>query len=181
MQDLLNTQINKEMYASNLYLSMSAYFQGEELHGFANFFRLQSQEELAHANKQIAYLTDVDAKPEFSSVKEPSFDLTCKPDAESPEAEATCKVACKGQSACILCIFKQALKHEQMVTESIKEIMGKALDAKDFATLAFLHWFILEQVEEEALMMEYIAKLRLIAGNGTGIYLMDTELKERKN
>ncbi|MDZ7626569.1 MAG: ferritin-like domain-containing protein [Ignavibacteriaceae bacterium] len=51
MQDALNKHLNEEFYSSYLYLSMAAYFEEKNLKGFANWFRIQSQEEYRHAMK----------------------------------------------------------------------------------------------------------------------------------
>ncbi len=46
---LLNEQIAHEQYAAQYYLSMSAWFSGKDLDGIANYFRVQSKEELMHS------------------------------------------------------------------------------------------------------------------------------------
>ena len=56
MQVAINEQITKEMFSSNLYLAMAAYFQKINLNGFANWMRIQAQEEMAHALKLFDYL-----------------------------------------------------------------------------------------------------------------------------
>ena len=56
LQDAINEQINKELYSAYLYLSMAAYFEGQNLGGFSNWMKVQYQEETAHAMKFFAYL-----------------------------------------------------------------------------------------------------------------------------
>ena len=51
IQDAINKQIVRELYSSNLYLSMSAYYHLINLNGFANWMRIQAQEEMFHAMK----------------------------------------------------------------------------------------------------------------------------------
>ena len=46
--DLLNEQINKELYSAYLYLDMNNYFQQRGLNGFANWYMIQAQEERDH-------------------------------------------------------------------------------------------------------------------------------------
>ena len=46
---LLNEQINKEFYSAYLYLEFSAYFEDEGLDGFANWYKVQAQEDRDHA------------------------------------------------------------------------------------------------------------------------------------
>ena len=51
MEKALNEQINAEMYSAYLYLSMESYFRSLDLSGFANWMRIQVQEEMVHAMK----------------------------------------------------------------------------------------------------------------------------------
>lgn len=44
----LSQQINAELYSAYLYLSMSGWCEHEGFPGFANWLRVQAQEELAH-------------------------------------------------------------------------------------------------------------------------------------
>ena len=39
--ELLNDQINKELYSSYLYLSFADYYEEEGLEGFANWYEIQ--------------------------------------------------------------------------------------------------------------------------------------------
>ncbi|MGP8189097.1 MAG: ferritin-like domain-containing protein, partial [Methanobacterium sp.] len=45
MVESLNSQMNAELYSAYLYLSMEAYFEANDLSGFANWMRVQAQEE----------------------------------------------------------------------------------------------------------------------------------------
>merc|ERR1712111_228042 len=56
---LINKQINMEFYASYVYLSMSSYFNRDDqaLHGFADHFKKESNEERAHGMKLMEYQT----------------------------------------------------------------------------------------------------------------------------
>jgi len=51
MIDTLNNHLNEEFYSSYLYLSMASYFEEKNLKGFAQWFRIQSQEEYGHGMK----------------------------------------------------------------------------------------------------------------------------------
>ena len=46
---LINEQINKEFYSAYLYLDISNYFADQDLDGFANWYKIQAQEERDHA------------------------------------------------------------------------------------------------------------------------------------
>ena len=56
MVESLNSQMNAELYSAYLYLSMEAYFEANDLSGFANWMRVQAQEEMTHAMKFYDYL-----------------------------------------------------------------------------------------------------------------------------
>ena len=53
--EVLNGQINKEIYSAYLYTSMQAYCANISLCGFANWLKIQAKEELFHAKKIFDY------------------------------------------------------------------------------------------------------------------------------
>ncbi|MDR0900096.1 MAG: hypothetical protein LBM26_00390 [Methanobrevibacter sp.] len=53
METALNDQLNAEVYSGYLYLAMAAYFEDTDLSGFANWMRVQAQEELAHGTNNF--------------------------------------------------------------------------------------------------------------------------------
>ena len=152
--NLLNSQIAKEQYAAQLYLSMSAWFYERDLDGIANYFRIQSKEELMHAEKFFDFLNDLGGKIVLQSVEQPPHDFT---DAQS--------------------IFEKALEHEKLVTQSIFAIVKAANEIGDYSTASFLQWFVNEQVEEEATAQGIVDKIKK-AGD-TGIFFVDSQLGQR--
>merc|ERR1712115_652455 len=56
---LINKQINMGFYASYVYLSMSSFFNRDDqaLHGFADHFKKESNDERAHGMKLMEYQT----------------------------------------------------------------------------------------------------------------------------
>jgi len=139
LEKALNEQINKELYSEYYYLGMAAWFNDKGLDGFANFFKVQVQEERFHAMKMYDYLVNRGGKVELETIQKPPQDF------ESAED-----------------IFKKAYEHEQFVTKSINDLMDLAIAENDHATRNFLNWFIEEQVEEEASMDELLTKVRMI-------------------
>ena len=75
MQDALNEQINKEIYSAYLYLSMSAYCSSIDLNGFANWFRVQFDEEMFHALKMYNYVLEQDGRIELKAIDKPPADF----------------------------------------------------------------------------------------------------------
>jgi ferritin len=156
MQQILNQQVQKEFYSAYLYLSMEAYFDEQNLKGFAHFFRVQTQEERDHAMMFFKYISHVQGNAKLLQIDQPSSKF------DTP-----------------LDVFKAAYSHEVFITKSIYKIVDLSLEEKDHKTNAFLQWFINEQTEEEANMDDNIKKLQLIDNDGRGILMMDSELMAR--
>ncbi len=156
VNDAINRQIQKEMFSSNLYLSMSAYYASKNLSGFAKWMELQAGEEMVHAMKLFHFLLQRGGKPEIAAISAPQTDWA------SP-----------------LKAFEDAYHHETLVTSWIYELVAIARKENDFASDNFLQWFVTEQVEEEATSIEIVEKLRLIGDHPQGLFMMDMELGKR--
>ena len=76
-------------------------------------------------------------------------------------------------------MFENTLEHEQVVTSLINNLFALATKEKDYATQSMLKWFIDEQVEEEENARALIDSLKMINGNGYGLYMLDKELAAR--
>lgn len=153
----LNLQIKFELESALYYNAMQAYFDQEDLPGFAHFFKLQADEEKEHAEKFYEFINEMDGAAEFTSLE-----LTGK-EFSSP-----------------LDVFEKALAHEQFVTSRIYHLMDIAIKENEYATQSMLKWFIDEQVEEENSMRESIALLKRIGNSGHGLIMMDRQLASRK-
>lgn len=153
---ILNVQINKEFYSAYLYLSMSAYFSDIGLLGFANWMRIQAQEEQAHGMLIYDFLIDRGWKITLSAVETPTNDW------KNP-----------------LQVLEEVLKHEVYVTGLINNIVSVAEEAKDRATMSYMNWFVDEQVEEESNAQDIISKLKLIGDDKSALYLLDKDLAAR--
>jgi len=153
MQDALNDQINAELYSAYLYLSMEAYFKSLNLAGFANWMRIQTQEELAHATKLYDFVNERDSRVILTQIQGPPTKW------KSP-----------------LDVFEATYKHEQMVTSRINDLVNLAIEEKDHASNTFLQWFVNEQVEEESSALEIVQKLKLIKDDASALFLIDREL-----
>ena len=71
----LNDQVNFELYSAYIYLSMSAYAESIDLSGFANFFRVQVQEEQFHAMKFYDYIFQKEGVVELEAIAKPDMKL----------------------------------------------------------------------------------------------------------
>lgn len=156
MEQALNDQVKWELWSSYLYLSMAAYFEEMGLTGFANWMKVQEQEEKFHATKFYNYTFERGGRIVLQTLEAP---------------ERTWKSP--------LAAFQETLKHEQGVTARINALMDLAIKEKDHATASYLKWFIDEQVEEEASVQDVINKLKLVEGNPSALYMLDKELAVR--
>ena len=68
---LLNEQVNKEFYSAYLYLDFSNYFEARGLDGFANWYKIQAQEERDHAMLFYQYLHNNGAKVILGAIAQP--------------------------------------------------------------------------------------------------------------
>lgn len=156
MLDALNEQVKNEFYSSYLYLSMAGYYESINLPGFAHWMRLQSTEEYGHAMKIHDFVQDRGGRVKLIAIDEPPIDFHSPLDA-----------------------FEQALEHEKLVSGMINNLYGLAGDERDYASQAFLQWFITEQVEEEKTATQVVETLKLIADKPDALIMLDRELAGR--
>ena len=72
---LLNIQVNKEFYSAYLYLDFSNYYAEEGLNGFANWYKIQAQEERDHALLFMQYLQNNGCKVTLDAIDKPDKEL----------------------------------------------------------------------------------------------------------
>jgi ferritin len=152
----INDQIEHELFSSNLYLSMAAYFEAKSLPGFAQWLRVQSEEERGHALKFIAYLNDVGALVKIHAISEPPSEWSSALD-----------------------VFENVLRHEQKVTSMIHTLYEIALQDKDYAAQSMLKWFIDEQVEEEKNATLIVEQLKMLEDHRAIILHLDHRFGKR--
>lgn len=150
VQDAINEQIKNELYSAYLYLAMSAHFEAETLPGFAQWTRLQAQEEVDHAMRFFDYLNERAGRVVLHTIDQPPVEFG------SP-----------------LDVFEMILEHEQKVSALINNLFEVATAEKDYATQVMLHWFIEEQVEEEDNAGLMVERLRLAGDNKAAILQLD--------
>ena len=105
---LINQQINTEFYSAYLYLNFSNYFEEVGLDGFANWYKIQAQEERDHAMLFYQYLQNENQKVTFEAIDKPDLNAACHMD-----------------------VLKAGLEHEKYVTSLINDIYSEAYEAKD--------------------------------------------------
>ena len=140
LADAINKEIGLELFASNQYLAIAAYFDGVPLKKLAAMFYKQAEEEREHADKFIHYIADTGGNLEIPTVE--------KPKATFKSVEEAVKVS---------------LDWEIEVTKRINELMDIAVAKKDYLAQGFLQWFVKEQLEEVT-TMENLLKIVQSAG-----------------
>jgi ferritin len=151
VEEILNVQVEKEGYSSNLYLAMASWAETRGFEGISKWLYAQAEEERVHMLKIIAYINERGGKTII-----PSF---AKPPVDYPGVKS---------------MFEQVLEHEQYVTASINEIVAVCMQEKDYTTHNWVQWFVTEQIEEEASANNILDKLDLL-GDGP-LYLFDRDI-----
>jgi len=152
----LNSQLNAELYSAYLYMSMASYAAINGFQGAANWFSIQTKEELAHSEKFYEYINSHGEQVILESIAKP------------PSSYKSLQQ-----------MFSETLQHEQSVTASINRLATLAIKENDHATAIFLQWFVTEQVEEEENVNNILAKLKLAGTAGGGLFMIDKELAGR--
>ena len=156
VSSLINTQINKEFYSAYLYLLFSNFYDEKGLDGYANWYKIQAQEERDHAMLMLEYLRLNSEKITLEAIEKPEKKLEKLTDP-----------------------LNFGLEHEQYVTSLIHNIYDAAYSVKDFRTMQFLDWFVKEQLEEEKNAEDMITKMELFGNDSKGLYMLDAEYAAR--
>ena len=156
MQAAMNKQINAEFHSAYIYLSMAAYFEDKNLHGFANWMRIQTQEERDHALRFYNFIIERRGRVLLEPIEAVPTDWA------SPTA-----------------VFEAAFAHEQKISGMINDLMNLAVKEKDHAAASFLQWFVDEQVEEESNADGIVQQLKMVGDAGAALFLMDREMASR--
>ena len=134
--DALNEQVANEFAASQQYVAIAVYYDGETLPGLAAHFYRQALEERNHAMMIVQYLLDSDHEVRIPGVEAPQ---TAFADAVAP--------------------VSLALEQERRVTDQVVQLTRLAREEDDLVGEQFLHWFLEEQREEVSSMS---ALLRIV-------------------
>ena len=157
MNKAINEQINKELYSAYLYVGMAAYAASLSLNGVANWFKVQTREEIEHAVKFMKYITE-----QCGHIGLKAIDL--------PDQKFTS----------VAQLFEKTLAHEKVVTASINGLVSLAKKEGDTATEILLQWYVTEQIEEEANPTAILQKLEIGGKSGSSLLILDGILAGRK-
>ena len=147
--ELLTRQLGNEFAASQQYIAIAAWFDGQDLPRLAKHFYRQALEERNHAMMMVQYMLDRGIKFAIPGIGEIRNDFAT---AEEP--------------------LVLALAQEIEVTEQIKELFAAARAENDPLGEQFMLWFLKEQVEEVASM----STLLNIARRASSLFEIETFL-----
>lgn len=156
MEDALSKHIVNEWWSGYLYKAMEAWFAAEDFPGFANWFNVQTLEEMAHGEIIFRYVSSVGGRVILGSIPEPRNDFSS-----------------------IREMIEFGLEHEKKVTAMINALMDQAKKENDHAAEIMLQWFVNEQVEEESNFGLLLKKVKMVEGDGRGMLMLDQELAAR--
>ena len=146
----LNEQVAYEFAASQQYVAIAVYYDGQTLPQLAAHFYRQSVEERNHAMMIVQYLLDADLEPAIPGVAAPQTSF----------ADVVAPVAL-------------ALEQEQRVTAQIAGLVKLAREEGDFVGEQFLYWFLQEQREEVSSMT---ALLQVVERSRDNVMLIEEYL-----
>ncbi|CAH2319078.1 ferritin heavy chain B-like [Pelobates cultripes] len=152
----INRIVNLKMYASYTYLSLSYYFDRDDvaLHHVAEFFKEQSQEEREHAEKLLKYQSKRGGRIILQDVKKPERD----------EWGSTLEA------------MQTSLNMEKTVNQAVLDLHKLATDRNDPHLCDYLESEELEDhVKRIKKLGDHITNLRRLGvpQNGMGEYLFD--------
>jgi ferritin len=133
----LNKQATQELQAAQSYFAMAYWCDVHHHSGFAKFLHEQVSEEHGHAGKILKHLADRDVVPAIGAVSAPEASFKHLND-----------------------VAKAVYDMERANTAGIHTAYETALAEKDYPGQVLLHWFINEQVEEEAWSDKLLVKTR---------------------
>jgi len=148
----INKQINMELYASYVYMSMAYHFDRDDvaLEGFHSYFKKQSDEEREHAEKLMKYQNSRGGRIVLQDIK-------------APQVEWSSHVKA----------LEDALALERKVNESLLKLHGIAGSHNDAHLCDFLEEnYLDEQVESINEISKLLTNARR-CGDGLGIYQFD--------
>jgi len=153
----LNRQLNHELSASHNYLALAVWCEDQNFKGFARYFKKQAGEEQEHAERFIKHLLDRSVVADLGQISAPRRDF---------------------QS--LLDVAQHARSMEQSNTAGINAAYESAMSERDYPAQVLLHWFINEQVEEEAWADEMVERVQQASCAG-GISDLDRHLERYLN
>lgn len=134
--ELFNHQVTNELESSQLYLSASIWFDSHDFGGMATYMLAESAEERQHALRMIDFANKRHIPIKLEALPAPTADW------DNPEQ-----------------VWQDIFKLEHDNTNNLLLLAEAANQCRDFAVLAFLNPFHIEQVDSEDTIATILAKV----------------------
>ncbi len=161
IEQALNRQATKEANAAQIYLGYAIWADRQGFAGVADLLFRHSSEERDHMMKVIQYVQQRGGHARVGALDAAPQDPTDLQD-------------------CLQKLFK----HEVENSDAIDGIVELAFEEKDWATWNFGQWFVKEQIEEEALIMELLDEMHIAGGanaSGEALLYLDSRIGARED
>ncbi|MCK4748390.1 MAG: ferritin [Bacteroidales bacterium] len=151
VEEILNEQILKEDYSSQLYLAMASWAENQGFEGVSNWLYAQAEEERVHMLKLVKYVNERDGDAIIPGIDKPPSEF-----------------------GDVFEMFDKVFAHEKFISGSINEIVSVCIAENDYTTQSWIQWFVTEQIEEEAGVKAIIDKLKMLGTNN--LYMFDRDI-----
>ncbi|MEO6446098.1 MAG: ferritin [Gemmatimonadaceae bacterium] len=151
MNAAMSEQIGNELAASNQYVAIAVYFDGDGLPGLAKHFYRQASEERTHAMRFVKLLVDSGGSPVIPEIPAPRTAFSSAEDA-----------------------VRLSLDSEMRVTKQINALVDLAIKESDHLSKNALEWFVNEQ-REEVSSMDTLLRMVKRAGE-QGLFFVENYL-----
>lgn len=155
LKELIEDQINKELWSGYLYYNVAEFFRRKGLDGFHKWFMKHAYEECSHAERFSEFLQDREVEFVLKDIPAPKETFKDIKDA---------------------LVFQ--VEHEKKVTAMIHNIYNEADKENNVAVKNFIQWYISEQLEEEKTAKDLLDDYNNYASDGSGLYLLNEKLEK---
>lgn len=152
----LNAQVIAEQEAALVYTQLAYELDRLSFSGMRDWMFAQAAEEREHAQKFAQHLLDRGERVQLGDIKIPAIKINHPLEA-----------------------FEASLRHEEKVSELIRELTRTADKVGDIDSRSLLNWFLDEQIEEESTVGEIIDRIKIVGSDGSGLLRIDQELGGR--
>lgn len=156
MERMLNTQMTREAYQAQVYLSYASWAEVNSFTGIAEFLYGHMNEEREHMFKFLKFINDRGGRARIEAI--PAAPV-------NPANLGEC--------------LNNVLQHEIENSREIDKIVNLAHEEKDWATFNFGQYFVKEQIEEETLINGILDKYNLASekiNDNTSLYEFDRDI-----
>lgn len=158
VQQGLNDLVNAELYSAYMHFAMSAYFDAANLGGIGRWLCRQAGKELQHAREFMDLLI-------LRQGQVQTRDVAAPPSMYASPVNA----------------LDELRRHEERTTGLMNDLLGKAVGAGDYPTVATLLELVKQQVGEEAAISQLCMKVHETCEGPPGLCLLDHELQHHKS